>query len=112
VTAVLVRHGETAWNREGRVQGWAPTSLTDRGREQARTLGAHLASAYDVDRAVCGRCEEPVSIGLLTEAACPHCDAAITDVQPAAGFLGNPRLSVADEPEPDDENLPDASEGA
>jgi probable phosphoglycerate mutase len=52
VTAVLVRHGETAWNREGRVQGWAPTSLTDRGREQARTLGAHLASAYDVDRAV------------------------------------------------------------
>ncbi len=52
MTAVLVRHGETAWNREGRVQGWAPTSLTDRGREQARTLGAHLASTYDLDRMV------------------------------------------------------------
>lgn len=40
---LLTRHGETTWNREGRVQGWAPTPLTDRGREQARALGAHLA---------------------------------------------------------------------
>jgi probable phosphoglycerate mutase len=52
LTAVVVRHGETAWNREGRVQGWAPVSLTDRGRTQATALGEHLASAYDVDRTV------------------------------------------------------------
>ncbi|WP_372912243.1 histidine phosphatase family protein [Salinigranum sp.] len=51
-TVLLVRHGETTWNRSGRVQGWAPTSLTDRGREQAATLGAHLASTVDVDRLV------------------------------------------------------------
>jgi probable phosphoglycerate mutase len=50
VTAVLVRHGETAWNRDDRVQGWAPVGLTDRGREQARELGAHLASSCAVDR--------------------------------------------------------------
>ncbi len=49
---VLVRHGETAWNREDRVQGWAATGLTDRGREQARDLGAHLASTYDFGRVV------------------------------------------------------------
>jgi probable phosphoglycerate mutase len=49
---LLVRHGETDWNREGRLQGWAPSSLTDRGRNQARRLGRHLASAYDVDRTV------------------------------------------------------------
>jgi probable phosphoglycerate mutase len=49
---LLTRHGETAWNREGRMQGWAPTALTDRGHEEARTLGAHLADAYDVDRLV------------------------------------------------------------
>lgn len=49
---VLVRHGETEWNRQGRIQGWAPTSLTDRGREQARSLGAHLADHYEVDRVV------------------------------------------------------------
>jgi probable phosphoglycerate mutase len=51
-TVVLARHGETTWNRERRVQGWAPTSLTDAGREQARELGRHLVDAYDVDRLV------------------------------------------------------------
>lgn len=51
-TLLLVRHGETAWNRERRVQGWAPTGLTDRGREQATAAGAWLTERYDVDRAV------------------------------------------------------------
>lgn len=49
-TVLLVRHGETTWNRERRVQGWAPTSLTDRGRRQARAVGRHVAAEYDVDR--------------------------------------------------------------
>jgi probable phosphoglycerate mutase len=51
-TVVLVRHGETEWNREGRIQGWAPVDLNDRGRDQARRTGAALASEYDVDRIV------------------------------------------------------------
>jgi probable phosphoglycerate mutase len=49
---LLVRHGETDWNREGRLQGWAPTPLNDRGREQARRLGVELAAQYDIDRIV------------------------------------------------------------
>lgn len=49
---VLVRHGQTDWNRDDRIQGWAPSSLTDRGREQARSLGRHLADRYDFDRLV------------------------------------------------------------
>jgi probable phosphoglycerate mutase len=49
-TIVLVRHGETAWNREGRAQGWAPTHLNERGRRQARALAEHLADEYSVDR--------------------------------------------------------------
>ncbi len=32
--ALLVRHGETAWNREGRVMGRNPVELNDRGRAQ------------------------------------------------------------------------------
>jgi broad specificity phosphatase PhoE len=32
--ALLMRHGETAWNREGRVMGQNPIPLDDRGREQ------------------------------------------------------------------------------
>src|ERR1700680_3449390 len=33
-TAILMRHGETAWNRQGRVMGRHPVELTDHGREQ------------------------------------------------------------------------------
>lgn len=51
-TVLLVRHGETAWNREGRIQGWAPTPLTERGRQQASQVAAHLAAERDVDRVV------------------------------------------------------------
>ena len=48
-TIVVVRHGETPWNREGRMQGWAPVPLNDTGREQADAAGAWLAERYDVD---------------------------------------------------------------
>jgi len=49
-TVLLSRHGETTWNRDGRLQGWAPTPLTDRGHDQARSLAAAVAAEYDVDR--------------------------------------------------------------
>ena len=40
----LVRHGESTWNAEGRVQGSSDGSrLTERGRGQARAAGAGLA---------------------------------------------------------------------
>jgi broad specificity phosphatase PhoE len=41
-TLLLVRHGETDWNRDGRWQGLSDTRLNDRGREQARELAAQL----------------------------------------------------------------------
>lgn len=40
---VLVRHGESAWNAEHRLQGQADAPLSERGREQARALVATLA---------------------------------------------------------------------
>ena len=49
---VAVRHGETDWNRNGRMQGWAPTDLNATGREQAAAVGEWLAETYDVDRVV------------------------------------------------------------
>jgi len=39
----LVRHGETAWNREGRVQGSSDPALSELGRVQAQRLGRRLA---------------------------------------------------------------------
>jgi len=42
-TLLLVRHGETDWNRERRWQGHTDRVLNETGRMQARTLAAELA---------------------------------------------------------------------
>ncbi len=39
----LVRHGETAWNVEGRYQGRCDSALSARGQRQADVLGERLA---------------------------------------------------------------------
>ena len=36
---VLLRHGESTWNRENRFTGWTDVDLSDRGREEAREAG-------------------------------------------------------------------------
>lgn len=50
---LLVRHGESAWNAEGRLQGQADAPLSDAGREQARALRLPSlpAIASDLSRA-------------------------------------------------------------
>jgi len=36
---VLLRHGESQWNRENRFTGWSDVDLTETGRTEARTAG-------------------------------------------------------------------------
>ena len=41
-TLVLLRHGESTWNKENRFTGWTDVDLSDRGREEARAAGQLL----------------------------------------------------------------------
>ena len=36
---ILVRHGQSHWNKERRFTGWADIDLTDKGKEEARLAG-------------------------------------------------------------------------
>ena len=48
---LLARHGETAWNAEGRYQGQEDIPLSPVGEAQARALGERLRGVH-IDRAV------------------------------------------------------------
>lgn len=78
---VLVRHGETAPNRDGLLLGRADPPLTDRGRSQARAaaeavaalgpaavVSSPLARAHETAALVGGACGLPVEVDVrLTE---------------------------------------------
>jgi broad specificity phosphatase PhoE len=73
---ILIRHGETDWNRERRVQGSMGASINEAGREQARALArllwevplqavysSTLARAVETAHYVAG----PHSLGVVTD---------------------------------------------
>lgn len=50
-TLVLLRHGESTWNRENRFTGWTDVDLTEQGRGEAREAGRLLkAEGFDFDQ--------------------------------------------------------------
>jgi 2,3-bisphosphoglycerate-dependent phosphoglycerate mutase len=42
---VLLRHGESVWNRENRFTGWTDVELSDKGRAEAASAGERLKAA-------------------------------------------------------------------
>ncbi len=51
-TLVLLRHGESTWNKENRFTGWTDVDLTEQGRAEAREAGRILkAEGFDFDLA-------------------------------------------------------------
>lgn len=63
----LLRHGETEWNIEGRLQGQKNSALTARGREQAHHLGRTLrgrlgSAALPMHVSPLGRARETAAI--------------------------------------------------
>jgi len=52
IKLVLLRHGESVWNRENRFTGWTDVDLSERGREEAAEAGRLLAAGgYTFDLA-------------------------------------------------------------
>jgi probable phosphoglycerate mutase len=63
-TLLVIRHGETHWNREERFQGHGDSPLTKLGREQARALGRRMRS-IPFDTLICsdlGRAQETAAL--------------------------------------------------
>ncbi len=63
-TLILIRHGETEWNRDRRFQGHGDSNLTDKGRAQTEALGQRLAP-FRFDRLISsdlGRAKETAAI--------------------------------------------------
>lgn len=49
-TLVLIRHGESIWNKENRFTGWKDVPLSDRGHEEATNAGRLLLEeGFDFD---------------------------------------------------------------
>jgi 2,3-bisphosphoglycerate-dependent phosphoglycerate mutase len=49
-TLVLLRHGESTWNRENRFTGWTDVDLSERGLAEAADAGRLLRDGgYAVD---------------------------------------------------------------
>ena len=41
---ILLRHGESIWNKENRFTGWTDVPLSEKGRDEARREGELLRS--------------------------------------------------------------------
>ena len=52
IKLVLLRHGESVWNRENRFTGWTDVGLTPQGEQEAREAGefaqGHILSARNI----------------------------------------------------------------
>ncbi|SMP35720.1 histidine phosphatase family protein [Shimia sagamensis] len=82
---LLLRHGETQWNRQGRLQGRKNSPLTDLGRAQARQQGHILKQIKGVESfdAVCsplGRAQETALIALGAVGKLPRFDPLVAEI--------------------------------
>jgi DNA repair exonuclease SbcCD ATPase subunit len=85
---------------EDRLQtvAWVVSDIRDTiesgGLEAVERIKRAAAKA-DIERANCENCGESVAISLMTDPECPHCDAAVTNIEPSGGWFGKPKLLVA-----------------
>jgi glucosyl-3-phosphoglycerate phosphatase len=99
---VLVRHGESVWNAEARIQGQACAGLSDIGHAQARAVCALLAVAHPDARLMVSdlqRCRETIAPLVAELGRDPDVDPALRERHYGA-WEGRLRSEIA-ETEPD-----------
>ena len=104
-TAILMRHGETAWNKQGRVMGRHPVELTDHGRAQVvataqvipLAVNGYLARPRNT-RGFCGKLPSgPAADFLWVAARTPHLFPPPPS-QPPAPQLSDDRVQISPSP--------------
>jgi len=100
--------GERLGAMEDRLQtvAWVVSDLRE-AHESGKGLEAverikRAAAKADIERAKCENCGDKVTLALLTDPACPHCDATVTNVEPDPGWFRKPKLRVASQLESGD----------
>lgn len=78
VRLLLVRHGETDWNRQKRFQGQIDIPLNDNGRAQARSAAEFLAP-IQIDFAVSSPMARPKETAELILERYPNCELSVDD---------------------------------
>jgi len=53
------------------------------------------AAKADIERANCQNCGQGVTLSLMTDPNCPHCDTTVTDIEPKSGWFGSAKLLTA-----------------
>jgi len=82
----FVRHGETEWNFDGRLQGQLDSPLTEKGQMQADRSGRILAreiadvSGFDIVASPLGRTLETARLALRHVGATPKLDARLAEI--------------------------------
>ena len=68
-TLIIVRHGQTIWNAQGRWQGWQDSPLTDLGIAQANEAAAELRALINegLESGVSDRTPEQIREAVLAE---------------------------------------------
>jgi len=67
-TLVLLRHGESTWNKENRFTGWTDVDLTEKGREEAKVAGQLLkAGGFGFDFVYTSMLKRAIRTSIITQ---------------------------------------------
>ena len=83
IKLVLVRHGESEWNKLNLFTGWTDVELSDKGREEAKLAGKLLKDeGYDFD--ICFTSYLKRAIHTLNGILCEISNGSIASIRPSA----------------------------